>query len=865
MEDLRPEDPRRIGAYRLLRRLGGGGMGQVFLGRSRGGRAVAVKVVRPDLADQREFRRRFGREVEAARRVGGFYTAHVLDADPEADPPWLATAYIPGPSLQQAITDQGPLPETSLGQLAAGLAEGLAAVHACGMVHRDLKPGNVLLAEDGPRLIDFGIARAADDTLLTGTGEVIGTPGFMAPEYLMGDRAGPPSDVFALGAVLAYAATGRPPFGGGAAQAVNYRAVHEEPDLSQLPAAYARLVADCLAKDAARRPGVEEIIDRVPAWDADAPTWLPPRVATMIDEARPPDSAGTAVAFFSGPDIPVPRGWSDAGIRAREQARAEAESARARRRLSRLLRAAETVGRGITDPGTRSRALARVAAATAPVDAEHGRSLARLALRSAAEASEGLDRIRALADVAKTLAATDEHHAREAAEGGLALANGVRGLFRGAERREALAAAAPGLAAVDPARAESVATTVGEGETLAEVAEVMAVRDPGRAERIAGGLEPDQADDVWRAVARAMAPKDPRRAERVARRLTGRWADLDRYVLNDIAQALAATDPEDAVRIACEGVVVHPDTLARTVVEAAASAGPARAERLVRAIPDASLRDSALQVLIEETAVADPDRAEQLARDIADEEERAEALADAFYALLHTDFPRAQRAARGIPPGQPCARVFVLATMAESLASYDPGCAERLLHEAETIAVGLDNPDEHAGAMTQLVGVRARADLDRAVHLARLARQPAQRVEILSAVAASLAAVMPDRAKALVAEAERAARDLPDAGAGHILTYDLARRLADFAPEVVPQVAADAVRVEREADGNRGDRYNVHAMDALVCLAEVDPRRAADLTVEHGRLDKSPADALADLVEALAGESGWELKRLETP
>ncbi|MDT0446395.1 serine/threonine-protein kinase [Streptomyces johnsoniae] len=246
-----------IGAYRLLKRLGGGGMRLVFLGRSRGGRLVAVKLVRPELARDPDFRRRFKREVEAAQRVGGFYTAHVLDADPEGDPPWLVTAYIPGPSLQEAITRCGFLPETSLGLLAAGLAEGLATVHGCKVVHRDLKPGNVLLAADGPRLIDFGIARAADDTQLTGTGLVVGTPGFMAPEHIVGNLAEPAADVFSLGAVLAYAATGRPPFGSGAAHAVNYRVVHEAPQLSGVPDAYTALIGNCLAKDAAKRPGVE--------------------------------------------------------------------------------------------------------------------------------------------------------------------------------------------------------------------------------------------------------------------------------------------------------------------------------------------------------------------------------------------------------------------------------------------------------------------------------------------------------------------------------------------------------------------------------------------------------------------------------
>ncbi|MFF2183783.1 protein kinase [Streptomyces sp. NPDC058155] len=281
---LQAGDPQVVGPYRLLKRLGGGGMGQVFLGRSRGGRLVAVKVIRPELAMDAGFRRRFAREAVAAQRVGGFYTAHVVGADPSADPPWLATAYIPGPSLQQAVRQYGSLPERALGLLTAGLAEGLAAVHGCEMVHRDLKPGNVLLTADGPRLIDFGIARAVEDTQLTGTGMAIGTPGFMAPEHLLGNRAGPTSDVFSLGVVIAYAATGRLPFGVGVPHAVNYRVVHERPDLLGLPAALSSLVRDCLAKDASRRPTVEQILDRVVISDETGVSWLPPALTTMLAE-----------------------------------------------------------------------------------------------------------------------------------------------------------------------------------------------------------------------------------------------------------------------------------------------------------------------------------------------------------------------------------------------------------------------------------------------------------------------------------------------------------------------------------------------------------------------------------------------------
>ncbi|GLY72388.1 hypothetical protein Airi01_006550 [Actinoallomurus iriomotensis] len=289
MRPLRPEDPREIGSYRLVGRLGGGGMGQVFLGHSPGGRPVAVKVLLPGLAADDGFRRRFGQEVEAARRVGGFHTAPLVDADPTADPPWLVTAYIPGPSLREAVEAHGPLPPRSVLALGAGLAEGLAAIHACGLVHRDLKPGNVILAVDGPRIIDFGIARAMDAAAITATGSLLGTPGFMSPEQIHGSGdLGPASDVFALGSVLTFAATGRGPFDGGSTASIGYRILHTEPDLGTLSSPVRELVAGCLAKDPAARPLVADVLRELSA-SADRPGgWLPPAVTTMVAERNAP-------------------------------------------------------------------------------------------------------------------------------------------------------------------------------------------------------------------------------------------------------------------------------------------------------------------------------------------------------------------------------------------------------------------------------------------------------------------------------------------------------------------------------------------------------------------------------------------------
>ncbi|GGS56250.1 MULTISPECIES: serine/threonine-protein kinase [Streptomyces] len=276
-------DPRRIGSYRTVARLGRGGMGQVYLARSPGGRPVAVKVVAPELADDPEFRRRFALEAEAARLVGGFYTAQVVDAGPEDARPWLVTAYIPGPSLQQAVQEHGPLPADALRVLGSGLAEGLAAIHGSGLVHRDLKPGNVILAEDGPRVIDFGISRALDGA--SATTSILGTPGYMSPEQCQGEETGPASDVFALACVLVYAVSGHSPYGEGNGLALQYRTVHGKPDLTGVPEDLLPFLTRCLDHDPSRRPTVQEALATFSAPAADAP-WLPAPVRVMIEQRR---------------------------------------------------------------------------------------------------------------------------------------------------------------------------------------------------------------------------------------------------------------------------------------------------------------------------------------------------------------------------------------------------------------------------------------------------------------------------------------------------------------------------------------------------------------------------------------------------
>lgn len=263
MMRLRREDPRIVGSFRLHRRLGAGGMGVVYLGSDRRGQRVALKVIRPDLAEDQEFRSRFAREVSAARRIRGGCTARLVAADLEADRPWFATQYVPGPSLHDRVAEEGPLRAADVASIGAALSEGLVAVHEAGVVHRDLKPSNILLSPKGPRIIDFGIAWATGASTLTHVGTAVGSPGFLAPEQVRGAAVTPATDVFSLGATLAYAAMADSPFGHGSSEVMLYRVVHEEPQLHGVPDALAPLVRACLAKDPEDRPSTLQLSMRL--------------------------------------------------------------------------------------------------------------------------------------------------------------------------------------------------------------------------------------------------------------------------------------------------------------------------------------------------------------------------------------------------------------------------------------------------------------------------------------------------------------------------------------------------------------------------------------------------------------------------
>ncbi|WP_142144395.1 serine/threonine-protein kinase [Streptomyces sp. SLBN-31] len=292
----------RIGSYVIEGVLGEGGMGTVYLARSRGGRPVAVKVAKPELARDPGFGDRFRAEINAARAVGGFHTAPVVDSDADAPTPWLATAYVPGPTLAQLLVEQEPMGEEALRKLGLALAEALQAIHDCGLVHRDLKPGNIIMSSDGPRVVDFGIARAVEGARLTTTGFAVGTPGFLAPEQADGLPVSPAADVFALGAVL-IAAAGGSAFGEGPAATLMYRSVHHAPNLSALPSALRDIVADCMAKPPQQRPTPSQLLDRLASLEQQRPAVYEPTLfapAVPLPLSCPPASPNPPTAAVAG-------------------------------------------------------------------------------------------------------------------------------------------------------------------------------------------------------------------------------------------------------------------------------------------------------------------------------------------------------------------------------------------------------------------------------------------------------------------------------------------------------------------------------------------------------------------------------------
>ncbi|MFC3573000.1 PQQ-binding-like beta-propeller repeat protein [Streptomyces yaanensis] len=327
VDQLTQHDPRRIGPFEVLGRLGAGGMGLVYLARSASGRRVAIKTVRTELAEDQLFRVRFTREVEAARAVSGFYTAAVVDADPRAAVPWLATAYVPAPSLEEIVTECGPLPAQAVRWLAAGVAEALQSIHGAGLVHRDLKPSNVLVVEDGPRVIDFGIASGVSNTRLTMTNVAVGTPAYMSPEQAKDSRSVTgASDVFSLGSMLVFAATGHPPFHGANPVETVFMLLREGPDLTGLPDELRPLIESCMQMEATGRPNPADLQAQLAPHlfgsgsddSGTASAWLPEKAVGLIEArrgGRPPtnqSSAGNRSGGGGRPALPPPPSYDPA-------------------------------------------------------------------------------------------------------------------------------------------------------------------------------------------------------------------------------------------------------------------------------------------------------------------------------------------------------------------------------------------------------------------------------------------------------------------------------------------------------------------------------------------------------------------------
>jgi serine/threonine protein kinase len=670
MDSLRPGDPRQIGDYLLSGRLGAGGMGEVFFGRSPGGRAVAVKVIHPVFANDAEFRRRFRQEVEAGRKVGGFHAAQVVGADPDADRPWMVTAYVAGPSLTQVLADHSALPPRSVRVLGAGLAEALQAIHAAGIVHRDLKPSNILLADDGPRVIDFGIARAIDASAVTARP---GTPGFIAPEILTRQPVTPACDVFALGVVLA-SAGGIRPFGEGPAEAIDYRVVHEEPDLRGLDPQLRGLVGECLAKKPAERPTPTQILDRL-AIHGSVERWLPEPVHDMIAACAPPRELTVSDAH------PLDN--------------------------SRLLAEAEQIARALPDEYERSAALVHIATAVCRDDPSHAARLLDDARYSPMRASEAGSQWRrpmveyliesCPVEVGTVVARIDPVPADQMLAEIAAFSRLLTLRHTGAEEETAtvITTIAEAAARANPDRADRIAHLVADESlqamVIARAAMAAAHTDPARAEQMIGVIS-SRIEQATRPAADQRGGGQPRRTWRRARvpqALVSAETHLDydtaRYwaalALAEIAVGAAGAGPVQVGRRPTDAdhfartITAVGASRARTVSPARKTAGiddPARAARYLADAEQlalgiaasgftasgaamADLRAGARAAVKAAAARIDPvhagallAEAEQAARAISADSGRFESLGQVALTAACTDPPRAEQIARSL-------------------------------------------------------------------------------------------------------------------------------------------------------------------------------------------------------------------------
>ena len=686
-------------------------MGEVFFGRSRAGRPVAVKLIYPVFADDAEFRRRFRLEVEAGRKVGGFHAAQVVDADPDAERPWMVTAFVAGPSLDRILTEHQALPLDSVRVLGAGVAEALGAIHAAGLIHRDLKPSNILLAEDGPHVIDFGVARAID---VSGVTARSGTPGFMAPEVLLGQPLTSACDVFALGMVLAYAA-GIRPFGLGLAETIAYRVVHEEPDLGGLDPQIRDVVAACLAKEPSERPTPARILELLADADPAAAATDLARAARLLEQAEqiaralPLDEQAMSpedrAAAIPGP--PPPPASSSARARGLD----------------------DEYDRALPLAVQRARALVHVATVAARSDPAHAAQLLDQALHPSWNA-----RIPETAGYHHILEALAWH---SASEFGLLLARidpspaqrlvadieKIPPVIRARQHREFLDDVAPFItkvaevvADVDIARAEELVWPMGtpaRDMALAKIAMVAARTDSTRAGEIAFTVTgrprqtPGQGGRKREAAPPPSMLNDPNRAIY--------WKVR---ALTEIAIVVARADSDRSVRLPDDA-----ERFARTLADqgtlrdtepGGAEAAPAQtdpvqagqllteAEQWARVISTSDLQSMALTSVKAAAAEIDPDHAEQLlteaeqyARAISSASARLETLAEVALAAARTNPDQAEQIAGSLPPSAP-----ERAEVAMAAALTDPACGER-------IAVG--SADRYLQALVRAV-VAVRAD-----------------------------------------------------------------------------------------------------------------------------------------------------------
>jgi len=733
MESLRPDDPQQIGEYILYRRLGQGGMAEVFLGQSPGGRPVAVKLINSLFASDPVFRRRFRLEVEAGRKVGGFHAAQVVDADPDAVRPWMVTAYVAGPSLNQVLAQHHALPPESVRVLGGGLAEALKAIHGAGLIHRDLKPANILLAYDGPHVIDFGVARFVDASVHT---TQPGTAGFIAPEVLTWQPATWACDVFALGVVLALA-SGIHPFGRGSEETLNQRIVHDEPDLEGLDPQIRPLVAECLAKKPADRPTPEQIMKRL-GNHSPAAQWLPGPVLDMIPEYAPPQ-----------PTVVVSPGL---------------------RHDSRLLEAEGAAG-AVQDAYARAEAQVYVAAVLSRSDPDQALRLLDAALRPAAQRDgttpNRQNLLRHLAGRATFELGTVLARADVPAAGRMLdeIEDMIRSMIR--EEPETVANVvtriAEAVASTDPARAGRIARMPpdqsAQASAVARAAMVVARTDPVLAEgmaqaitRLAGQATHPAAEPIrrsrpwWWRQPRQVAPKLPTPVEPLPRDSTRLWAAR---ALSKVALAVASAGPPEPSQppTVTEGETTvsspgDPGAPAPASAETRVRpADPAHAERLLadaeRLAGGITADDTRALAQAEVTIAAsriDPRRpgwslndAEQLARTISNSSTRDEALGEIALAAARTEPARAEQIARRLPD-----RERTVAKVASVIAATDRSRAER-------IAVDITDEYVRALALAEIAvrtdPARAEPQLSKALRAAH--HDPARIVEVAIAAARS--------------------------------------------------------------------------------------------------------------------------------